>query len=265
MYWNYYPPYVSVAEKKARAKKKLEQLKKKNPNLSPVTIEGQTLAKNWWGKAWNKNLESYADFSNRIGRGRTYVRSDAVLDLQINQNKVSALVQGSESNPYKVTINIEPIDKKIWQNILKECQGKLEKLDGLLAGEFPKELAEVFTKQATGLFPTPDEIHLACSCPDGAYMCKHVAAALYGIGARLDVKPALFFELRNVNIGELISEVIQSKTDELIAKASRKSKRVIDDSNISAVFGIEMEPEITKPVKKVKKNITKKTALSVKK
>ena len=261
MYWrnSYYPPYVSAAEKKARALKKMEELKKKNPNLSPVVIVGQAIAKNWWGKAWNKNLESYADYSNRIGRGRTYVRSNAVLDLQMEKNNIIALVQGSASKPYTVKIHIEPMDKNIWQAIVKECHGKLEKLDELLVGRFPKELAEVFTKQKTGLFPAPKEINLSCSCPDGAYMCKHVAATLYGIGARLDVKPALFFELRNVNIGELISEVIQSKTDDLIAKASKKGKRVIADSNISAIFGIEMEPETKKPVEIEKKPKIKKT------
>jgi len=255
MYWDYYKPYVSAAEKKAKALKKIEKLKKKNSRLAPVILESQTLAKSWWGKAWNKNLESYADYSNRIGRGRAYIRSNAVLDLQIEKNNVTALVQGSVTRPYNVRILVQPLAKAIWKKISKGCQGKIEELDELLIGRFPKELAEIFTKHNSGLFPAPKEISFYCSCPDSAYMCKHVAATLYGIGARLDVNPALFFELRNVNVGELISEVVQSKTTELIKKASKKGKRVIADSNISSVFGIEMETESTKPVKKKRKII----------
>ncbi|MFH0736332.1 MAG: SWIM zinc finger family protein [bacterium] len=253
MYWNSFPRYVSAAEKKAKALKNIAKFTKKNPNLCPVILESTTIAKNWWGKAWNKNLESYADYSNRIGRGRSYVRTNMVIHLQINKNEIFSLVQGSASIPYSVKINIDPLNRKIWQNIVQECQGKIEELDELFAGNFPKLLAETFIKQKTGLFPSPSEIGFYCSCPDGAYMCKHVAATLYGVGARLDVNPALFFELRDVNIGDLITEVIRSKTDELIKKASKKGKRVIDDTNISAIFGIEMEPETQMPVKKGRK------------
>ena len=207
------------------------------------------------GKAWNKNLESYADYSNRIGRGRIYVRSNMVIDLQINKNKINGLVQGTAASPYSVQILIDPLNRQIWQNILKECQGKIEELDELLEGKFPKLLAEIFTKQRTGLFPAPKEISFYCSCPDSAYMCKHVAAVLYGVGARLDIYPALFFELRDVNMSDLITEVIQSKTSELIKKASKKGKRVIDDKNLSVIFGIELETDKKKAQKKVSKKL----------
>ena len=104
-YWRF-PRYVSVAEKRAKAAKKLKQLFKKNPDIKPIVIEANSIARTWWGKSWNVNLERYADYSNRIGRGRSYVRHGAVLDLQIDSGEVKSLVQGTASNPYSVIVKI---------------------------------------------------------------------------------------------------------------------------------------------------------------
>lgn len=240
-YYGGYPRYVSVAEKKAKAAKKLKQLRKKNPDIKPIVIEGKSIAETWWGKSWNINLEQYADYSNRIGRGRSYVRHGAVLDLQIKPGEVKSLVQGTASKPYAVTINIKAISGTTWKNIKNACEGKLESLQELLIGKFPKSLDEIFTAQGKGLFPSPREIDFSCSCPDWADMCKHVAATLYGIGARLDEDPSLFFSLRNVEINELISQAVEDKTLELLKKAENKSARVITDSDLADVFGIDLE------------------------
>ena len=240
-YWDYYPRYVSVAEKKAKAAKKLKQLKKKNHNIKPVVIEGSAIAKTWWGKSWNRNLERYADYSNRIGRGRSYVRHGAVLDLQIDAGKVESLVQGTRSKPYSVSIKIKAINKNIWQDIKAFCGGKLDSMQKLLDGKFPKALGEIFMARGKGLFPSPEEIEFSCSCPDWAYMCKHVAATLYGIGARLDEDPGLFFKLRKVRMKDLITGVVEDKTRKLLEKAKKKTKRVIAESDLADVFGIDME------------------------
>lgn len=239
-YWNSYPKYVSVSEKRVKAEKKIKQLMKKNSQIKPVRIYGKTLAATWWGKSWNKNLERYADYSNRIGRGRSYVRHGAVLDLQIEPGKVIALVQGSSSKPYCVTVKIKAISTKSWKEIKKVCKGKINSLKKLLIGQFPKALEEIFTEKGKGLFPTPDEIDFSCSCPDWAYMCKHVAATLYGIGARLDTDTDLLFSLRNVKIKELISTAVKGTTKDLLKKADKKSARILDDSDLSDVFGIDM-------------------------
>ncbi|MBW2117933.1 MAG: hypothetical protein JRH09_08465 [Deltaproteobacteria bacterium] len=251
-YWGYYPPYVSVSEKRAKAAKKLKQLKKKNPDIKPVLLEGTAIAKTWWGKSWNRNLESYADYSNRIGRGRSYVRHGAVLDLQINSGKVESLVQGTRSKPYSVSIKINGVNKKIWQEIKAACEGKLESLQELLAGKFPKALGEIFTTQGKGLFPSPKEIDFSCSCPDWAYMCKHVAATLYGIGARLDDEPGLFFKLRKVKMKDLVAQAVEDKTRKLLKKAKKKTTRVISESDVADVFGIDMEETVAKSKKKAK-------------
>jgi len=247
-YWGF-PKYVSVAEKRAKAAKKLEKLKKKR-DVKPVVLQGKAIARTWWGKAWNDNLERYADYENRIGRGRSYVRHGAVLDLQIREGEVVALVQGSQSSPYEVIITINKLAGDAWKNISDSCAGMIESLSELMAGKFPKAMAEVFMRQGTGLFPAPKEIKLRCSCPDSATMCKHVAASLYGVGARLDDDPSLFFSLRGVATSDLVSRTIASGTEKLLSKAGKKSARIISDADLSDVFGIELAEGAALPAHK---------------
>ena len=242
-YWRY-PRYVSVGEKRAKAERKLKQLRKKNPAIHPIVIAGSAIAKTWWGKSWNLNLERYADYSNRIGRGRSYVRHGTVLDLQITPGQVKSLVQGSRAKPYSVIIKIKGIGKNIWKNMKAACAGKLDSLPALLAGQFPKALGEIFTVRGEGLFPSPKEIEFDCSCPDWAYMCKHVAATLYGIGARLDEDPGLFFKLRKVKVDDVIQQTVKDQSDKLLKKAEKASARTIAESDLSGMFGIDMEENI---------------------
>jgi uncharacterized Zn finger protein len=236
-----FAPYVPVAAKRAKAAKTLKKLQKSNPAVRPVVIEGSAIARTWWGKSWNRNLERYADYENRIGRGRSYVRHGAVLDLRIRNGEATALVQGSRSQPYSVKIRIEELVASRWNNIKSTCAGKLASLPELLAGQFPRELGDIFMEKEKGLFPAPKEIQFSCSCPDWARLCKHVAAALYGVGARLDDDPGLFFTLRGVHVRELISGAVTDKTNELLKKAKKKSRRVLEDVNLSEVFGIDLE------------------------
>ncbi len=230
--------YVTVAEKKARAKKSLDKLRKKYPELEPVTIEGRSLAKSWWGKAWNLNLESYADYYNRIGRGKSYVRNNAVLDLKIAKGKIEAKVQGTKTKPYEVTIEIDTIGDKKRREILQLCNRRIDTLEQLVEGEFSKELEILFTDKKYSMFPSPEEIHFDCSCPDWALMCKHVAAALYGVGARLDTNPLLFFELRDIDSRELIRKSMEEKIESMLKNAGRKSKREIAEEDIPDIFGL---------------------------
>ena len=240
-----YPEYVSVAQKRAKAAKQLKALKKKNSKIQPVVIEGRTIAHTWWGKSWNQNLERYADYSNRIGRGRSYVSHGAVLDLQIKPGKIEALVQGSRSKPYEIEIKIDPVKKDVWKSIQTSAQGQLDSLAELLEGQFPKSLQELFFSKDRGLFPKPQEIHFDCSCPDWASMCKHVAAALYGVGARLDQNPSLFFELRRIKTADLIAQAVKDTTKTLLKKAETRSARVMEDADIADVFGIQLDEEVT--------------------
>lgn len=233
-----YPKYESAADKKAKAKKSLEKLKKKNPDMEPVIIEGRTLAKSWWGKAWNLNLESYADFSNRIARGKTYVRSNAVLDLKIYKGRVAAKVQGSRAKPYDVEVIIDTLSSEKWAQVTALCNHRIDSLEQLIEGKFPEEFEVMFTDRKYGMFPSPKEIHFDCSCPDWASMCKHVAAVLYGVGARLDADPMLFFEFRALDSHELVRKSMEQKLDSMMKNAGKKSKRAIADKDISGIFGL---------------------------
>ena len=208
--------------KHVRKTGKKDQLKKQQ-GLRPVIIEGGVLARTWWGKAWNKNLESYAEYAGGIGRGRSIVASGAILDLQVSAGEIKALVQGSRAKPYAVSIRIKMLNKNTWNLVASACQGKLGSLEELLEGKFPKAVEEAFLQPKTGLFPSPREIEFACTCPDWASMCKHTAATLYGIGARLDEDPTLFFTLRGVAMVDLIKGPVSSKRPELLQKPSQKS------------------------------------------
>lgn len=244
-YDDYNLEYVPKAEKQKMAQKSIERLKEKGQvELAPVVITGRKLAQTWWGKAWNDNLERYSDYSNRIGRGRSYVRNGAVLDLQIEPGIITALVQGSVSQPYAVEIAIRPLQPKVWKKIRLACEGKIDSLQELIEGKFPSGLSELFTAQGSGIFPSPREITFECSCPDRAKMCKHVAAVLYGIGARLDEDPNLFFTLRAVDIHDLINKAVQAKTQTMLNKSGTKSRRILKDADIAAIFGMEVETMI---------------------
>jgi len=237
-YWSYYPKYVTVAQRIAKAKKQLETLKKTDPDICPVIIVGNTIAKSWWGKAWTKNLESYADYSNRIGRGRSYVRNGFVIDLRIEAGQVYALVCGSGSAPYQIKITIQPLQKEKLSDLAKLCNNQISGLEALIEGRFPKDLEELFTQQKQGLFPSNREIHFNCSCPDSAYMCKHICAVLYAIGAKFDSDPTLFFKLRGIEFRVFLAKTVEEKMNSMLQNAGKRSKRVIADDEAANLFDI---------------------------
>ena len=236
-YYGYgFRPYVSVAKRRANAARQMAKLAKKGHTITPVQIEGRQIASTFWGKAWCENLESYSDFENRLPRGRTYVRNGSVVDLQIKPGKVMARVSGSEL--YDIEIKIKPLSKPHWQSISSQCAGKIASVLELLQGRLSGGVMEIITHREQGLFPKPEEISLDCSCPDWADMCKHVAAALYGVGARLDEKPELLFVLRQVDHMELIE---QAAVGQSLAPTAGSDKKIIAENDLAEVFGIEMD------------------------
>src|SRR5262245_43345127 len=234
MSWYEFRPYVSVAQRRRQAQQKLKKLKKKGQSAAPVTIEGRIIAKSFWGKSWCDNLERYSDYANRLPRGRTYVRNGSVVDLQITKGEVLAFVAGSEL--YKIKIGIAPVKASRWKAICRDCAGTIDSLVELLQGRLAKAVMDRVCREGDGLFPSPDEIKLSCSCPDWAEMCKHAAAALYGVGARLDEKPQLLFVLRGVDEGDLFA---RTGEDVPLSKAPATAN-VLDDTDVAALFGLEM-------------------------
>ncbi len=247
MGWGYsgyggYGRQESVGEKKTKAKKKIAALRKKGADISPVEIEGRTIAKSWWGKAWNDNLANYADFSNRLSRGRSYVTHGCVIDLEIDKNLIIAQIMGSGSSVYNAEITIDSLNKKQWTKIKKLVTGNISSLNELLSGKFPKVMQEVLIEKSNGLFPAPKEFHPKCDCPDSSKFCKHLAAVIYGVGNRLDSNPNLLFILRGINPNELLSKIVKAEKDNLIAKAKNvKSKRIMNlkENNLSKMFDID--------------------------
>jgi uncharacterized Zn finger protein len=230
-----FKPYVPVAVRRLRAQRELAKRAKKGHPTSPVTIEGRTIARTFWGRAWCDNLERYSDYENRLPRGRTYVRNGSVVDLQVAPGQVAAFVSGSEL--YEVSIRITPLPKPRWTAICADCAGGIDSLVELLQGHLSAAVMKRICAPQTGLFPAPTEIHLSCSCPDWADMCKHVAAVLYGIGARLDARPELLFLLREVDEKDLIAEAGAGLP--LSSKAPAKA-RLLADEGLAELFGLDL-------------------------
>ena len=238
MSWNSYDgwrPYVSVAERRSRAARTVAKMKKTGRKISPVKIAGRKITATFWGDAWCRNLESYSDYANRLPRGRTYVRNGSVVDLQIDAGRVSSLVSGSDM--YELEIEIKPLARKRWSGIKGRCTGQIGSLVELLQGSISEGVMEIVTRKGQGLFPSPREISLSCSCPDWAIMCKHVAATLYGVGARLDQEPELLFTLRGVDPAEMVEAAV----DQPAAGSKARKGRVLRADDLSSVFGIDID------------------------
>ena len=219
---------------------KAERIAKRHKEYKPVIIEtgARSICKRWLGKAWCQNLERYADWENRIGRGKDYVKHNTVVDLQINGGRISAKVQGAAWSPYDIKIMIDPISERQRQTLSKEAAGKIKNLETLIAGKFPKDLKEIFFRE-DGLFPNPQEIHFHCNCPDYAKMCKHIVAALYGIGVRLDSDPLYFFQMRGIDVDSFIAKVVGDKVESMLENSEVKSNRIIQNVDLLKIFGVE--------------------------
>jgi uncharacterized Zn finger protein len=259
-------PYVSVAERRKKAEREMAKLRKKGHPVSPVVITGRAIATTFWGNAWCETMESFGDYENRLPRGRTYVRNGSVVDLQIAPLEVKALVSGSSI--YTVTIAVKPVPKKHWESLCRDCAGGIDSLVELLQGRLSKAVMERICAPGTGLFPKSAEIKFSCTCPDGASMCKHVAAVLYGIGARLDEKPDLLFYLRAVDHQDLVAGLGK---DLPRTKTAPASANILEADDMAALFGLDMAapeeeaapPPPPKPTRRKKPAAAAKPALEL--
>ncbi len=254
MRYGKWAPYVPVAQRRANATKEIKKLSKKGRKIEPVEIQGRRIASTFWGKAWCDHLEKFSDYDNRLPRGRTYVRNGSVCHLAISKGKVEAIVSGSEL--YEIKINISPLSANRWKNVRKQCAGQIGSMLELLQGRFSNNVMKIVTDQNKGLFPRPSEITLACDCPDWAEMCKHIAAVLYGVGARLDHQPELLFLLRNVDHEELIS----AELDMQAVTAGTGKRRRLAGADLSGVFGVDMDEPLKPGRKKSTKAMSKSSA-----
>jgi uncharacterized Zn finger protein len=226
-----FPRYVPVAERRAKAILQAKKLEKRGRVLEPVRLEGMRIAGSFWGKEWCRNLESYMDFSNRLPRGRTYLRSGAVLDLRVGPGQIDALVAGGSL--YEVSVRIDKLVRKRWAALIMRCSGRIDSVVELLRGRLPQTVLEALVDRRAGLFPAPREIDFTCSCPDYASLCKHIAAVLYGVGVRLETKPEVFFTLRSVAVEDLV-------TKSALRRAG-PAKDALGRRALEGIFGIELD------------------------
>ena len=230
-----YPEYVSVAERKRSALTQLKELERKTGRAAaPIVITARRIASSFWGKGWCDHFEGFSDLANRLPRGRTYARNGSIVDLSIERGVIHARVAGTSL--YTVRIDIETLPGKRWSAVIEQCGGQIDSLVGLLAGKLSDDVMRVITARDTGLFPRLNELKMDCSCPDYATMCKHVAAVLYGAGARLDAAPELLFTLRGVDQQDLVAVDSMSA----VTSRARGGERVIADDDLSAIFGIDL-------------------------
>ena len=230
----------TIGELKARAGRSIAAMRNKGRDVRPIIVEGRAIAKTWWGKAWCDNLTRYADFASRIARGKRYVRAGCVLDLVIVRGHVSALVQGTRKDPYQVEVEVRPLPPARVEALTRSCTARAANLEALTEGRFPEELKDALFNRDAGIFPSPAEISFACSCPDFARLCKHVASALFAVGTRLDDEPLLFFELRGIDTSSFVRKAIEQKIGDMLANADAPSPRIlrIDDDALTELFGV---------------------------
>ena len=232
MNWFSWGPRKSSAGRRADAARAIQDAARRGQALSPVAIAGRTIAHTFWGKAWCDNLERYQDFAYRLDRGRSYLRSGSVIDLQIRAGAVAAKVSGSQI--YDVAIKISAVAPTAWRAIRSDCAGGIGSRIDLLSGRLSEPVMARLCADQKGLFPAPSAIEFTCSCPDYATMCKHVAAVMYGVGARLDQSPELLFTLRKASLDELVA----SAASELPPTPS--AGRVLAAEGLASLFGIEL-------------------------
>ncbi|CAO4838024.1 MAG: hypothetical protein CNLJKLNK_00178 [Holosporales bacterium] len=231
--YSYYPEYVRVADRKENNLKMIKKMQKKGDVLNPIMVEGKVISTTFWGKAWCKHIEEFSDYDNRLGRGRSYLRTGCVLDFKVDDGQIKAKVSGSSI--YQVVVQFSPLSKEKWNAIVKTCSGKIDSVLSLLQGLFSKDVMTQMTDTEMGLFPKEKEIELTCDCLDGAYMCKHIAAVLYAFGHWLDSNPEDLFKLRSVDHMDLLKADV---LDDFITQ-TRPTEL---EEDLGALFGIDLAP-----------------------
>jgi uncharacterized Zn finger protein len=238
MGWGGWGPYVPAAQRRAQALREVARMTRKGLQPQPERPEGREIARSFWGRAWCDHLEKFSDFENRLPRGRTYLRNGSVVHLEVAPGRIVAKVSGSTL--YDVEITIRPLATSRWRRLRADCLGNIGSSMELLQGRLSEGVMTVVTARDTGLFPSPREMSLDCSCPDWATMCKHVAAALYGVGSRLDRDPGLLFRLRSIDPAELIG---RASIREVISSRRIREERRLPNVGLAEVFGIDLARE----------------------
>ncbi len=164
-------------------------------------------SREWWSQRWLELLDSYR-FKKRLERARNYARQGNILSIKFESAKVFANVQGSEPEPYKVSLSLDSFSAEEWGFVIETMSQKAIFAAKLLAGEMPQNIEEVFTANGLSLFPfTLSEVHSKCSCPDKANPCKHIGAIYYQLADSFSEDPFVLFQLRGRTKEQIISDL----------------------------------------------------------
>lgn len=179
------------------------------PRLPSHGIKAHTqrgaFGKSWWASRWIAALERLVN-PGRLARGRTYARTGQVISLDVARGGVVAEVQGSRPKPYKVQIKFKQLGDAEWDRVIDAMAAEALYAARLLSGEMPEQIEDVFAAVGTSLFPSEqDDMQTACTCPDSANPCKHIAAVHYLLGERFDEDPFLMFLLRGRSQEEIVA------------------------------------------------------------
>lgn len=182
----------------------------------------------WWGKRWIAALEAMsAGYGTRLARGKTYARSGRAHDLEVAGGRVAAKVAGSRARPYKVEIRIAMLPEKVWAQAISAMAEKAIFSSELLHGRMPQEIDEAFAAAGASLFPRAEkDLATACSCPDWANPCKHVAAIHYLLGEALDGDPFLLFELRGKKRDEVLARLRSARSGAAATTTAKKESSI---------------------------------------
>lgn len=204
-----------------------------------MTNDTLQASREWWSQRWLDLLDSYR-FKKRLERGRIYARQGNVLSIEFQGAKVLARVQGSEPEPYKVSLSLDPFSEEQWGYVVETMSQKSMFSAKLLAGEMPQNMEDVFTANGLSLFPfTLSDVHSKCSCPDKANPCKHVAAVYYQLGDRFSEDPFVLFQLRGSTKEKIISDLRHLRTKTV--ETSQNEAAEVQESTQEKRFSINIE------------------------
>ena len=166
-------------------------------------------SREWWAQRWLDLLDSYR-FKKRLERARNYARQGNVLSIKFQGSKVLARVQGTEPEPYQVSLSLDPFNEEEWGYVIETMSQRAIFAAKLLAGEMPQNIEQVFTANGLSLFPfTLADIRSKCSCPDKANPCKHIGAIYYQLGSSFSEDPFVLFQLRGRTKDQIIAALRQ--------------------------------------------------------
>ena len=227
---------TSAKDATERVAQLIEKRRSQGETMTPYAVaKGKKLATQFWGQSWQRHLESYAIYEQRLPAGRSYLRNGKVYNITTEPSLVTAEVAGTQL--YEVSVHIKPMDPDSWEEMKTSCRGQISSLLDLMEGRLGDGVMRALCAPDLGLFPEIRQIRVQCNCTDYADLCKHGAAVLYAIGLQFDQSPDLFFKLRGVNAAELIG----STAGELQPPTSGSAGEVIADDDIAALFGIDLD------------------------